>query len=98
MNYRLLHLETWSMRPHPNNQNPRYLRLKCSQSIRKERCGRGKPRTQGNRCLLHRGSTMKKFTVTRAQSIYSLAPSIFATLPVVDLAEDLKAKYQFRHS
>src|SRR5579863_5432500 len=41
---------------------------------------------------------MKKFTVARAQSIYSLAPSIFATLPVVELVEALKAKYQFRHS
>ena len=40
---------------------------------------------------------MKLTAVARAQSVYALAPNIFATVPVFDLVDALKAKYNFRH-
>ncbi len=39
---------------------------------------------------------MEITAVARAQSVHALAPNIFATVPVLDLADAVKAKYRFR--
>lgn len=41
---------------------------------------------------------MKITAVARAQSIYALPASVFATVPVFDLVDGLKARYGFRHT
>jgi len=40
---------------------------------------------------------MKITAIARAQSVYAMPPSIFATVPVFDLVDGLKARYGFRH-
>ena len=39
---------------------------------------------------------MEVTAVARAQAVHALAPNIFATVPVLDLADVVKSKYQFR--
>ncbi|MFZ0887484.1 MAG: hypothetical protein WA005_03460 [Candidatus Binataceae bacterium] len=41
---------------------------------------------------------MKITATIRAQAVYSLAASVFATVPIFDLADRLKARYSFRHT
>jgi hypothetical protein len=41
---------------------------------------------------------MKVTAIARAQATYALPPNIFSTIPVFDLVDALKAKYNFRHS
>jgi len=41
---------------------------------------------------------MRITAVARAQSVYALPPSIFATVPIFDLVDGLKARYGFRHT